>query len=179
MRTRARALPSSPAGLMLAACGNIHPGAAAVVDGRSISMKSLRQDRQGVLPLRSGCGEEQGAAAPSNVEVRRQAISGIVTAAVARKLAAEKGLTPKPQTYQLTGAQHDQIAKQFPTRTRGDVITTIEDAQEMSEISISLGEQSTGITRPPTTLHSSRRSDRPRSSRRSGPITSTSRRGSA
>ncbi|MDX6276274.1 MAG: hypothetical protein QOJ72_402 [Nocardioidaceae bacterium] len=146
MRTRARAIAVVVAGLMLAACGNIHPGAAAVVDGRSISMKSLDKTAKIYCHYALAAAKANGATKPSNVEVRRQAISGIVTAAVARKVAAAKGITPKPQTYVLTGAQHDQIAKQFPSNTH-DVIKTIEDAQEMSEISVRLGELSTGTTR--------------------------------
>src|ERR1700712_1202889 len=112
MRTRARAVAVVIAGLMLAACGNIHPGAAAVVDGRSISMKSFDKTAKIYCTFDLASAKNNGATSPSNVEVRRQAISGIVTALVARKVAAAKGVTPKPQSYVLTGEQHDPHRRQ-------------------------------------------------------------------
>jgi hypothetical protein len=146
MWTRARAVAVVVAGLMLAACGNIHPGDAAVVDGRSISMKSFDKTAKVYCALTLVSARANGATAPGNADIRRQAISGLVTAVVARKVAAAKGVTPKPQTYQLTGAQRDQVAKEFPA-SADDVVKTIEEAQATSEIAISLGEQETGKTR--------------------------------
>lgn len=146
MWTRARAVAVVVAGLTLAACGNIHPGDAAVVDGRSISMKSFDKTAKVYCALTLVSAQANGATAPGNADIRRQAISGMVTVVVARKVAAARGVTPKPQTYLLTGAQRDQVAKQFPS-TADAVDKTIEDAQETSEISISLGEQKTGTTR--------------------------------
>lgn len=146
MWTRARAVAVVVAGLMLAACGNIHPGDAAVVDGQSISMKSFDKTAKVYCALTLVSAKANGATAPGNADIRRQAISGLVTAVVARKVAAANGVTPKPRTYELTGAQRDQIAKQFPAST-DEVVKTIENAQETSEIAISLGEQETGKTR--------------------------------
>lgn len=148
MRTRARAIAVIVSGLMLAACGTIHPGAAAVVDGRSISMKSLDKTAKVYCTLTLASAQANGATSPGNAEIRRQAISGIVTAIVARKVAAAEGVTPKPRTYELTGAQHDQVAEKFPSTT-DEVVKAIEDAQETSEIAISLGERSTGTSRTP------------------------------
>lgn len=146
MWTRARAVTLVLAGLTLAACGNIHPGDAAVVDGRSISMKSLDNAAKVYCKLTLLSAQQQGAATPGNADIRREAISGMVMVAVARKVAATDGVALKPQTYELTGAQREQIAKEFPSNT-DDVVTVIEDSRETSEISIALAVKSTGTIR--------------------------------
>jgi hypothetical protein len=146
MWTRARAFALVLAGLTLAACGNIHPGDAAVVDGRSISMKSFDKTAKVYCKLTVLSAKDQGATVPGNADIRRQAIGGMVTVVVARKVAAAKGITLKPQTYELTDAQSEQIAKQFPSNA-DDVDQAIEDSQETSEIAIALAEVSTGVAR--------------------------------
>jgi hypothetical protein len=146
MWTRARAVALVLSGLTLAACGNIHPGDAAVVDGRSISMKSLDKTAKVYCKLTLLSSQQQGGTTPGNADIRRQAIGGLVTVAVARKVAAAKGVTLKPQTYELTDVQREQVAKQFPSDS-DDVDQAIEDSQETSEIAIALAELSTGVVR--------------------------------
>lgn len=143
MWTRARAVALGLAGLTLAACGNIHPGDAAVVDGRSISMKSLDRTAKVYCKLSLLSVKNQGGSVPGNAEVRRQAIGDMVTVVVARKVAAAKGVTPKPQTYELTAAQREEIAKEFPAKT-DEFTKAIDESRETSQIAIALGEQSTG-----------------------------------
>jgi len=145
MWTRARAVALVLSGLTLAACGNIHPGDAAVVDGRSISMKSLDKTAKIYCKLTLLSAQQQGGTAPGNADIRRQAIGGMVTVVVARKVAAAKGVTPEPQTYELTPAQRDQVAKEFPS-TADEVTKAIEDSRETSQIATVLGELSTGAT---------------------------------
>ncbi len=146
MWTRARAVALGLAGLTLAACGNIHPGDAAVVDGRSISMKSLDHTAKIYCRLTLPAAAQQGITDVSNSDIRRQAIGGMVTVIVARKVAVAKGVTPKPHTYQLTAPQREQIMTKFPSDA--DAVTqAIEDSQEASQIAIALGEQSTGLAR--------------------------------
>jgi hypothetical protein len=146
MWTRARAVALVLAGLTLAACGNIHPGDAAVVDGHSISMKSFDDTAKIYCKLDLAAAKANGATSPTNAEVRQQAISGLVLVTVARKVAAAEGVAPKPQTYKLSGAQRDQVAKEFPSNA-DDVIEAIEDSRESSEIAIGLAVKATGTTR--------------------------------
>lgn len=144
MFTRARAVVLGLAVLTLAACGNIHPGDAAVVDGRSISMTTFDETAEIYCTLTLRSAGQQGVATVSNAEVRRQAITDLVTAVVARKLAAIKGVTPKPQVYELTAEQRQQVAAAFPGDDIDAVSAAIENSQEIVAISGALGAQSTG-----------------------------------
>jgi hypothetical protein len=144
--TRARAAVLALAGLTLAACGNIHPGAAAVVDDQTISMNTLDKSAEAYCAL--SLQAAQGATPPDNADVRRDTVTMLVTLVVGRRLAEEQGFTPKPSTYELTGEQEDQVAKVFSKRDDVDEINKlIEKSQELSAISIALGEKSTGQTR--------------------------------
>jgi hypothetical protein len=146
MWTRARAVVLGLAGLSLAACGNIHPGDAAVVDGRSISMKSFDDTAKIYCDLSLRSAAAQGVKEISNADVRRQAIVEMVTVRVARQVAAPLGAIPKPQVYELTSDQRAQISKAFPKN--GDAVATaIQNSQEASAIAVALGEQETGLKR--------------------------------
>lgn len=146
MWTRARAVALGLAALTLAACGNMHPGVAAMVDGRSISMKSFDDTAKIYCTLTVRAAAQQGIKDVSNAEVRRQAIGDMVAVVVARKVAAFRGVTPKPQLYELTASQRQQIAKAFPSDADA-VVTAIQDSQESSAIAVALGEASTGEKR--------------------------------
>lgn len=147
MKTRARAVVLGLAGLTLAACSNVHPGDAAVVDGKSISMTTLDNTAKVYCTLTLNAAKQQGTSSVSNLDVRRQAVVALVSAVVARKLAAENGVVVKPSTYELTNTQRTQVAKAFPKEDIGELEKAIEDAQEVSAIAIALAEKSTGQTR--------------------------------
>ncbi|MDX6233769.1 MAG: hypothetical protein QOH68_2841 [Nocardioidaceae bacterium] len=141
--TRARAAVLVLAGLTLAACGNVHPGAAAVVDDQTISMKSLDKSAKALCTLASA--NPQRTATISNADIRRQALSTLVSLVVARKLADEEGITPKPADYELTNDQEGQVAKAFPKeKNLGEINKLIEQSQELSAISLALGQKVTG-----------------------------------
>src|SRR5215212_4662651 len=97
--TRARAAVLIVAALTLAACGNIHPGAAAVVDDQTISMRTLNKTARAYCTLSLAGSQQQGATSPDNAEVRRQAVTTLVSLAVGRKLAKEHGITVRPSQY--------------------------------------------------------------------------------
>ena len=141
--TRARAAVLVLAGLTLAACGNVHPGAAAVVDGKTISMKSVDQAAE-VYCKDALKGQQPGQS--SNADIRRGTVSTLVSLVIARKLADEEGITPKASDYELTAVQKSTAAKSFPGVDPDVVATTIEDFQELSLIRIALGEKVTGQT---------------------------------
>ena len=143
MLTRARAAVLVLVGLTLAACGNVHPGAAAVVDGQTISMKSLDHASKALCTL--ALASSQGGAAPANSDIRRQAVSTLVSLVVARKIAKEEGIAPKPSDYELTSEQESQVATAFPKEKNLDEINKlIEQSQELSAIALALGERITG-----------------------------------
>lgn len=143
MLTRTRIAVLVLVGMTLAACGNVHPGAAAVVDGQTISMKSLDTSAKALCTL--ALASSQGGAPPANADVRRQAVSTLVSLVVARKLAKEEGVTPKPADYELTSDQERQVAKAFPDeKNLGEINKLIEQSQELSAISLALGQKVTG-----------------------------------
>ena len=143
--TRARAAVLVLAGLMLAACSNVHPGAAATVDGQTISMKTLDKTAGAYCKLTLASSQQQGATPPTNADMRRQAVSTLVSLVVARKIAKEEGITPKPADYELTSEQEGQVAKAFPNEKNLDELNKlIEQSQELSAISLALGQKVTG-----------------------------------
>src|SRR5689334_10048238 len=147
MLTRARAAVLVLAGLTLAACGNVHPGAAAVVDDQTISMKTLDKTAEAYCTLTLASAKSQGATVPGNADVRRQTVTTLVSLVVARKLAKQEDVTPRPAEYELTTQQEDQISKAFPDDNADELKKLIEKGQELSAISVALGEKSTGQAR--------------------------------
>ncbi|GAA3515113.1 hypothetical protein GCM10022234_07590 [Aeromicrobium panaciterrae] len=149
MLTRARLVVLALAALALAACGSIHPGDAAVVDGTAISMKTFDTNARLYCELSLRGAAQQGVQSPSvpNEEVRRHAISDLVTVIVARDLAKQKGVTPDVKSYKRSSAEIKAIAEVFPRGDDAKTVTTIlENDAEISAIAIALAEQSTGLT---------------------------------
>lgn len=146
MLTRSRAAVLVLVGLTLAACGTIHPGSAAVVDGESISMRTLNRTATAYCTLNAAVAQQQsGAGAPvSNSQIRRQAVVGLVSVVVARKLAAKEDLTIKPSAYELTSAQRAELAERFPDEDTDQLGQAIEDSQEVSAIAVALAARQTG-----------------------------------
>lgn len=135
----------------MTACGSVHPGAAAVVDGKTISMKALNDTAEVYCTLTLSSAEAQGASVPDNADLRRQAVTSLVSTVVARRLAEDAGVTPRPSEYKLTADQQDQIAKAFPDGDVEQIGRAIEDSQEISAIAVALGEKSTGQLSTSTT----------------------------
>ena len=141
--TRARAAVLVLAGLTLAACGSVHPGAAAVVDDQTISMKSVDKAAKALCTL--SLVSSKGATPPDNADIRRQAVSTLVSLIVARKVAKAEDIVPKPSDYELTNDQEGQVAKAFPNeKNLGEINKLIEQSQELSAISLALGQKITG-----------------------------------
>ena len=145
--TRSRAAVLLLAGLTLAACGNVHPGAAAVVDDQTISMKTVDKTAEFYCLDTLRAATAGDTTKPSNADMRRAAVTNLVSLVVARKVAAKEGVTPEPSTYELPEASHDEVAKEYKGIDVDVSVKAIEDYQELSEIKIALGEKSTGQAR--------------------------------
>jgi hypothetical protein len=128
----------------LGACGAAHPGDAAVVDGRSISMRTLDDTATAYCALTINAAKQQGVDAVSNTDIRRQAVTGLVSLVVARKLAASEDLAIKPSSYQVSTAQRDQIEKAFPSEDVDELVKALEDSQEVTAIAVALAAKATG-----------------------------------
>ncbi|MGA9103013.1 hypothetical protein [Aeromicrobium sp.] len=132
-----RVLVVTATALLVAGCGSVHPGAAAVVGDTSISM--ARADDVATVYcqltlLSAGQGTPVG-----NADVRRQAVTDLVVGVVAREMADDADLTPNPSSYEITPAQRKDIAKEFPADQLDLVVETLNDAQRTYAIADLLG----------------------------------------
>ena len=136
-----RVLSLSIAAAALAACGNVHPGAAVVVGDRTISMSSL-DDRAAALCLVQLASQQQVQAIDNGV-VRQNAaamlaVQEIAAAEVSRQhLAVDDKLAALPVG---TDAQVDQV---FGDDAPG-VKALLVDQQRLYAQFIALGSESTG-----------------------------------
>ncbi len=132
-----RVLAAAGAVLLLTGCGSVHPGAAAVVDGTTISM-SRADDVASVYCKLSLLSAPEGQAIP-NADVRRQAVTDLVVAVVADDMAEEAGVSPNPSSYEVSPAQRDEIARTFSADELDEVVETINDSQRTFAIAEQLG----------------------------------------
>lgn len=146
MLTRTRAVILAVAAMSLAACSNVHPGGAAVVDGQTISMKTLDKTAEAYCVFTLQSAKTQGVNAISNAEVRRQAVLSLVSTVIARDLAEAEGLKINPGSFELSEAQRDQIASTFPKADITELERALEDSQEVSAIAVALAAAQTGQT---------------------------------
>ncbi|MEV7395539.1 hypothetical protein [Aeromicrobium sp. NPDC092404] len=146
MLTRARAAVLVLAVLTLGGCGSTHPGAAAVVDDKTISMKSVDETAE-VYCLNSILAAKEQGAAPSedNAEIRRQAVARTVSLIVARKLADEEGVArPEPASYEVPDSDLDRVAAAYKGIDPKVVAQVIEDSRELFELQVALGAKAAG-----------------------------------
>lgn len=123
--------------LLLAGCGSVHPGAAAVVGDTTISMS--RADETARVYCRLAVLSSPDGAPISNADVRRQAVTDLVFGVVARELAAEKNLRPRPSSYELRPDQRKEVAAAFPDGEVDQVVDVIVDSQRTFAIAQLLG----------------------------------------
>lgn len=134
------------AGSLLAACGSVHPGAAAVVGSKTISMSTLERTAEAYCVLTLSSAQQQGVESVSNSDIRRQAVVSLVSTIVARDLAKADDLTIAPRLYTLGQADLDQIRATFPDADQDALKEAIEQSQEVSAIAVALAARQTGQT---------------------------------
>lgn len=98
------------AALLMAGCGPVNPGAAAVVDGTRIPMSDV-DDVADVYCTASLSGQDGSAAGIDSSALRRQSVADLVSGAVADRVAEERG-------YQVTvpalaAADREQLEQMF------------------------------------------------------------------
>ena len=132
-----RPLAAAAAALLLAGCGSVHPGAAAVVGDTTIPMGHA-DDVAAVYCQLTLLSAPQGTPV-SNADVRRQAVADLVAGVVAGDMADEANLTPNPSTYEITPAQRKEIAQTFPEDEVDSVVEAINASQRTFAIAELLG----------------------------------------
>ena len=132
-----RVLVAAAVALLLAGCGSIHPGAAAVVDDTTISMGQA--DDVAVVYCQLALASAPQGTPISNADVRRQAVTDLVVGVVAREMADEANVTPNPSTYEITPAQRKEIAQSVADDELDPVIDAINASQHTFAIAELLG----------------------------------------
>jgi hypothetical protein len=137
-----RPLVAAAVALLLAGCGSVHPGAAAVVGDTSISMDHA-DDVATVYCQLALLSSGPGTPVP-NADVRRQAVTDLVVGVVAGEMAKDAHVTPNPSSFEITRAQRKDIAKSIPDDQIDLVVSTINDAQRTYAIAELLGAKKVG-----------------------------------
>jgi hypothetical protein len=132
-----RVLVAAAVALLLAGCGSVHPGAAAVVGDITISMGQA-DDTAAVYCKLALASAPQGTPI-SNADVRRQAVTDLVVGVVAREMAQEANVEPNPSTYEVTPAQRKEIAQAVADDELDAVIDAINASQHTFAIAEKLG----------------------------------------
>ncbi len=135
-----RVLAAAAVALLLAGCGTaVHPGAAAVVGGTTISMD--RANATAEVYCRLAVLSSPEGTPIGNADVRRQAVTDLVFGVVARELAREQEIEPRPSTYEMGDDQEKALAEAFDAGAIESAIETIEYAQRTYAIAQLLGEE--------------------------------------
>ena len=130
-------LTAAGAALLLAGCGSVHPGAAAVIDGTTISMS--RADDVATVYCKLSLLSAPEAAPIPNADVRRQAVTDLAVGIVADDMAEEAGLDPNPSSYEISRSQRNELAQTFEGSELDDVVATINESQRAFAIAELLG----------------------------------------
>lgn len=131
MRTRLISLAVVP--LLLASCGTGQPGAAAVVDGRTISVAEV--DEAAEILCRLTIAQQPGASLPS-ADVRNQALAELLLAEVADRVAEAEGITVPTGDVRLVEAQRIELQREFPgldAETTADLVETLRRSAAIAE----------------------------------------------
>lgn len=132
--------------MLLAGCGGVHPGSAAVLDGNSITIKTVDDDAQSYCNYALVVAKQSGVKDIATGDARKQALSGLITADVADKIAEEKGIVVAPKDYKLTPQEIASIEGAFPAKGLEGVKAIIEQSKKTSLIATRLGEQELTVT---------------------------------
>lgn len=132
-----RVLIAAATALVLAGCGSVHPGAAAVVGDTTISME--RADDVATVYCQLTLLSAADGTPIDNADVRRQAVTDLVVSVVAQEMAEEANITVNPSSYEITPAQRKEIAQTFPDDELDRVVEAINDSQRTYVIAELLG----------------------------------------
>lgn len=132
--------------VLLAGCGGgTSPGAAATVDGTTITMGQA--DRTAAVFCEVSlfsAAQSGGGTTIDNADVRRQAVSELVTGVVAREVAERRDLQVPRSAYVFTREQRAQVAQAIPAVDVDEAVRVLESGQRTYAIAERLGETATG-----------------------------------
>jgi len=144
-RNTLRLFVGAAAVIVLTACGSVYPGAAAVVEGTEISMSTADETAAAYCVVSLISAKQQGINELSGADTRRQAVSDLVTHAVAQRVAKSEGVKADPKLYELSDDQVAQIHEAFKDSNPDQVENAILMAQETYALTVAIGEKSAGM----------------------------------
>lgn len=126
--------------LAVSGCGAMHPGAAVVVDGQSVSVDKVDSlaDNLCEAVAASGQGDVGGA------DARQQAASMMLSLTAAREAADNLGIEVEPSEYALTNQDSEMLAAQFPDADTSNIEKLIKIGKETSALVTAIGEDQSG-----------------------------------
>lgn len=135
------------AGLLLAGCSSsMAPGAAAVVDGTTVSLDEADRTAAVYCQVAVFSSAQAGGGTVDNADVRRQAVTELVSGIVADDVARAEGLRIPRSAWEFTRAQRRQVAEALPGADLDEVVRVLEEGQRTFAIAERLGERETGQT---------------------------------
>lgn len=135
--------PLLAAGLLLAGCGGISPGSAAVVDGTTISMDEADRAADVFCQTSLLSAAQQGGTV-DNGQLRRGVVSELVTGVVAREVARRDSIDVPRTAWVFTDEQRDQVAQALPKADLDTVVDVLQDSQYTYAVAERIGERETG-----------------------------------
>lgn len=121
--------------LMVGACGPVHPGAAAIVDGERISMAVADETAQ-TYCIVNLAGQPEGTMY-DNAEVRRQALTSLIAMTAADQLAEEKDLKVTVPTD--NSGQLEEFVEMIDPQHVEAFTEVFEDNNRLGAIALELG----------------------------------------
>lgn len=122
--------------LMVGACGPVHPGAAAIVDGERISMATADETAR-TYCIVNLAGQPEGTMY-DNAEVRRQALTSLIAMTAADQLAEDKGLKITVPAADDSGQFEEFVAMLDPKDVEA-FTEVFDDNNRLGAIALELG----------------------------------------
>lgn len=135
MALKSKIIALVAAASFLGACGTVHPGAAAVINGQTISMEAADQAAQTFCMINL-VGQDPSATF-DNAEIRRQALTSLIIVEVAEQVATERGVeytVPADEREEL-----EMFREQLDPDAREGFDQILEDNLRFGAIAIALG----------------------------------------
>ena len=120
----------------------MHPGAAVVVDGESVSTEKVDDLADKLCEAVSASGQS----GVGGSDVRQQAASLMLNLTAARQATDDLGIEVEPSKYALTGQDSEMIESQFPDADTSNIETLIKISKETSALVSAIGEEESGET---------------------------------
>jgi len=132
------------AALVLSACGTLPPGAAAVVDGSTITNGDVQELADSQCAGAELAADTQQAQTVTRKQLNQRSLRLLMDIELSLKYAEEEGLEPRPDSAAAIYAQVDPLVEALPEKHRESTSATFRDWADATDVLIQAGEQETG-----------------------------------